>query len=183
MSQTIEVLIRVRPPTQASSAVGEAVVTDEVASKVCVPRIKNKGHAEFTFTKVFGPQSDQKTVYSGCDVTTHVLQGVSCCVMTYGQTNTGKTYTMYGNGWDEPVSNPSLQSTTALGDADSNDSGDEGSVFTANAEGTFATAQSGQDHLGIVPRCISDLFDALEQKTATVKNCHYSVSKYPWRYR
>ncbi len=191
MSQTIEVLIRVRP----GGASSDTVVVDEGQAKVCVPRLKSKGQAEFTFTRVFGPGADQKEVYAGCDVTQHILDGVSCCVMTYGQTNTGKTYTMYGNGWDD-VSAPTKADGNSLRNSSSNplqalneesaDSGDEASVTTVteltsgnNAGGSAkgSVLPLNMETLGIVPRCISDLFEALEQKVASSKNCDYTVSK------
>jgi hypothetical protein len=93
MSQTIEVLVRVRPP---NTPIQDSTLSlDEEQGKVYVPRPKNKNQAEFTFTRVFGPESDQKSLYlTGCNVIPHVLDGINCCIMTYGQTNTGKTYTV-----------------------------------------------------------------------------------------
>lgn len=213
MSQTIEVLVRVRPGSSSSNA-GEitsnanpnntnAVLVDEQAGKVCVPRLKNKGQAEFTFTKVFSPAANQQMVYSGMgDIVPHVLQGINCCCLTYGQTNTGKTYTMYGEGWDEI--NNAKESTKALiaapngkllditkgRDGDDNesvsslnrdyDSDDDGSVVTIG-NANQPVQQHNIESLGIVPRCIADLFEVLDSKckSATGKTkFDYSVSKY-----
>ena len=52
----------------------------------------------FQFDKVFGPQSKQLDVYRAVvePLITQVLQGYNCTVFAYGQTGTGKTFTMEG---------------------------------------------------------------------------------------
>lgn len=40
-------------------------------------------------------------LFIACNVIPYILDGINCCIMTYGQTNTGKTYTMYGKGWED----------------------------------------------------------------------------------
>ncbi|CAN6653075.1 kinesin-like protein Kip1p [Trichomonascus vanleenenianus] len=53
----------------------------------------------YTFDHVFGPESDQSMVYK--QVATNVLKeflgGFNCTIFAYGQTGTGKTYTMTGD--------------------------------------------------------------------------------------
>lgn len=53
----------------------------------------------YTFDKVFGAESDQEMVYDGIakGVLEEMLQGYNCTVFAYGQTGTGKTYTMSGD--------------------------------------------------------------------------------------
>ena len=53
----------------------------------------------FEFDRVYGPTADQSQI--SADVLPHikdVLRGVHICVFAYGQTGTGKTYTMEGHG-------------------------------------------------------------------------------------
>jgi len=52
----------------------------------------------FQFDKVFGPQSKQLDVYRSVvePLIAQVLQGYNCTVFAYGQTGTGKTFTMEG---------------------------------------------------------------------------------------
>ena len=54
----------------------------------------------FTFARVLGPAASQEEVYTRCaaDAVTALLDGYHACVMTYGQTGAGKTYTMTGGG-------------------------------------------------------------------------------------
>lgn len=50
--------------------------------------------------QVFGPKSRQQDVFNHAVVplVNEVLDGYNCTVFAYGQTGTGKTYTMEGEG-------------------------------------------------------------------------------------
>ncbi|GMP50696.1 hypothetical protein CsSME_00017210 [Camellia sinensis var. sinensis] len=52
----------------------------------------------FTFDKVFGPKAQQRSIYDQAivPIVNEVLEGFNCTVFAYGQTGTGKTYTMEG---------------------------------------------------------------------------------------
>ncbi|KAL2930700.1 Kinesin-like protein KIN-5C, partial [Bienertia sinuspersici] len=54
----------------------------------------------FSFDKVFGPTSYQKDLYDQAisPIVDEVLEGFNCTIFAYGQTGTGKTYTMEGDG-------------------------------------------------------------------------------------
>ncbi|XP_042464696.1 kinesin-like protein KIN-5A [Zingiber officinale] len=54
----------------------------------------------FTFDKVFGPTSKQKDLFDQAvaPIVNEVLEGYNCTIFAYGQTGTGKTYTMEGGG-------------------------------------------------------------------------------------
>lgn len=70
----------------------EVTVIQNIASKQ-IDRL-------FTFDKVFGPQSLQKDLYDQAvvPIVNEVLEGFNCTIFAYGQTGTGKTYTMEGSG-------------------------------------------------------------------------------------
>ncbi|ODQ77727.1 hypothetical protein BABINDRAFT_163431 [Babjeviella inositovora NRRL Y-12698] len=53
----------------------------------------------YTFDRVFGAESDQETVFDGiaANLLRETLEGYNCTVFAYGQTGTGKTYTMSGD--------------------------------------------------------------------------------------
>ncbi|KAH3679823.1 hypothetical protein WICMUC_000723 [Wickerhamomyces mucosus] len=53
----------------------------------------------YTFDRVFGAESDQEIVYDGIanNILKEMLQGYNCTIFAYGQTGTGKTYTMSGD--------------------------------------------------------------------------------------
>ena len=56
---------------------------------------------KFSFDHVFGPTSSQADVYkvTVSPIVKEVLQGYNCTVFAYGQTGTGKTYTMEGGSF------------------------------------------------------------------------------------
>ncbi|XP_010253301.1 PREDICTED: kinesin-like protein KIN-5B isoform X2 [Nelumbo nucifera] len=52
----------------------------------------------FAFDKVFGPKAQQRSIYDHAisPIVNEVLEGFNCTIFAYGQTGTGKTYTMEG---------------------------------------------------------------------------------------
>ena len=48
--------------------------------------------------QVFGPKAQQRSIYEQAiaPIVNEVLEGFNCTVFAYGQTGTGKTYTMEG---------------------------------------------------------------------------------------
>lgn len=50
------------------------------------------------FQQVFGPSAKQKDLYDQAvvPIVREVLEGFNCTIFAYGQTGTGKTYTMEG---------------------------------------------------------------------------------------
>merc|ERR1719453_2810773 len=53
---------------------------------------------EFPFTHVYGPESTQEEVFNDSEpLMTSVLDGFNVCIFAYGQSGSGKTFTMEGN--------------------------------------------------------------------------------------
>ncbi|KAG0496673.1 hypothetical protein HPP92_001364 [Vanilla planifolia] len=78
-----------------------AVVTcNELRREVlAIQNIANKQiDKTFVFDKVFGPNSNQVDLFDQCvsPIVDEVLEGFNCTIFAYGQTGTGKTYTMEG---------------------------------------------------------------------------------------
>ena len=75
---------------QCRDALGECVVSQSVAGR---PVEKT-----YAFDRVFGPAASQAEVYDEAvrPVVDEVLRGFNCTIFAYGQTGTGKTYTMEG---------------------------------------------------------------------------------------
>jgi kinesin family member 11 len=50
------------------------------------------------YAQVFGPDSTQEKLYTNAiaPIVDEVLEGFNCTIFAYGQTGTGKTYTMEG---------------------------------------------------------------------------------------
>ncbi|RDB21393.1 Kinesin-like protein bimC [Hypsizygus marmoreus] len=63
----------------------------------------------YPFDLVFGPEADQSMIYHEVvsPMLEEVLMGYNCTLFAYGQTGTGKTYTMQGDLNPTPLGNPS----------------------------------------------------------------------------
>ncbi|GAQ87488.1 Kinesin-like protein [Klebsormidium nitens] len=99
----VQVLVRCRPSNEEESkqSAFQAVVCNEARKEVAVHQsIAGKQiDRTFTFDKVFGPESKQCELYEQAvvPIVHEVLEGFNCTIFAYGQTGTGKTYTMEGN--------------------------------------------------------------------------------------
>ncbi|XP_014205799.1 kinesin-like protein Klp61F isoform X2 [Copidosoma floridanum] len=100
-NQHIQVFVRVRPINNAEKISKSPVVVEVSSNKEIVvkERPQDKLTKKFTFDKVFGPVSKQIDVYNAVvnPLLEEVLAGYNCTVFAYGQTGTGKTFTMEGN--------------------------------------------------------------------------------------
>ncbi|CAA2933622.1 kinesin KIN-5D [Olea europaea subsp. europaea] len=98
----VQVVLRCRPLSEDETRLHTPVVIscNENRREVCaVQNIANKQiDRTFQFDKVFGPLSRQKDLYDQvvCPMVCEVLAGYNCTIFAYGQTGTGKTYTMEG---------------------------------------------------------------------------------------
>ncbi|KAI0093923.1 P-loop containing nucleoside triphosphate hydrolase protein [Irpex rosettiformis] len=65
----------------------------------------------YPFDLVFGPEADQGDIYHDvvAPMLEEVTQGYNCTLFAYGQTGTGKTYTMQGDLTRTAMGNPSAQ--------------------------------------------------------------------------
>ncbi|ONM00591.1 Kinesin-like protein KIN-5D [Zea mays] len=100
----IQVLLRCRPLSDEERRVGTPVVVtcnDQRREVSVAQNIANKQiDRTFAFDKVLGPKSQQQDVFNHAVVplVSEVLDGYNCTIFAYGQTGTGKTYTMEGGG-------------------------------------------------------------------------------------
>ncbi|GKV31984.1 hypothetical protein SLEP1_g40630 [Rubroshorea leprosula] len=95
----IRVYCRVRPflGGQSTRLVSVLDNIDEGSITIVTPSKYGKGRKAFTFNKVFGPSASQAEVFSDTQpLIRSVLDGYNVCIFAYGQTGTGKTYTMTG---------------------------------------------------------------------------------------
>ncbi|KAK7261422.1 hypothetical protein RIF29_27732 [Crotalaria pallida] len=98
----VQVLLRCRPLNEDEMRVHTPVVIscNENRREVsAVQIIANKQiDRTFNFDKVFGPTSQQRELYEQAvsPIVNEVLEGYNCTIFAYGQTGTGKTYTMEG---------------------------------------------------------------------------------------
>ncbi|OXB72251.1 UNVERIFIED_CONTAM: hypothetical protein H355_012675, partial [Colinus virginianus] len=101
--KNIQVVVRCRPfNTSERKANSYAVVDCDQARKEVSVRtggVTDKmSKKTYTFDMVFGAQAKQIDVYRSvvCPILDEVIMGYNCTVFAYGQTGTGKTFTMEG---------------------------------------------------------------------------------------
>ncbi|KAJ7971578.1 Kinesin-like protein [Quillaja saponaria] len=98
----VQVLLRCRPFSEEElrSNAPQVVSCNEYNREVAVSQSIAGKHIDrvFTFDKVFGTSAQQKDLYEQAviPIVNEVLEGFNCTIFAYGQTGTGKTYTMEG---------------------------------------------------------------------------------------
>lgn len=95
LSGRIRVFCRVRPPSVRGAA--QALLRPKPNSVL----VERGGAKEFAFDHVFGPEATQRAVYAQVEpLVVSFADGYNACIMAYGQTGTGKTFTMMGSRHD-----------------------------------------------------------------------------------
>ncbi|XP_028775847.1 kinesin-like protein KIN-5D [Neltuma alba] len=98
----VQVLVRCRPLSEDEMRLRTPVVISCNEGRREVSAVQNIANKQidrtFAFDKVFGPASQQKELYDQAvsPIVYEVLEGYNCTIFAYGQTGTGKTYTMEG---------------------------------------------------------------------------------------
>lgn len=98
----VQVLLRCRPfsEDELRNNAPQVVTCHDYQREVQVSQSIAGKHFDrvFTFDKVFGPSAQQKDLYDQAvvPIVNEVLEGFNCTIFAYGQTGTGKTYTMEG---------------------------------------------------------------------------------------
>ncbi|XP_065071676.1 kinesin-like protein KIF11 [Rhopilema esculentum] len=103
-NQNIQVAVRCRPRNQSEVKASSPSVVDcfpdqrEIHVKQDLSYLDRGNKKTFVFDKVFGPDSKQIDVYNHVvsPAIEEVLMGYNCTIFAYGQTGTGKTFTMEG---------------------------------------------------------------------------------------
>ncbi|KAJ1729688.1 Kinesin- motor protein [Coemansia sp. Benny D160-2] len=135
----------------------------------------------YHFDGVFGPKATQENVYEKIvsPILGEVMQGYNCTIFAYGQTGTGKTYTMEGDldtagaGRHHPSSGDTPQVSRIPTPASSSSATSSPPRTTLGSNGNNSSL--GTDLLsssrissraGIIPRTLSNMFYALEKNSA-----------------
>ncbi|XP_055929832.1 kinesin-like protein KIF11 isoform X2 [Argiope bruennichi] len=100
-NECLQVFVRCRPllesemqqpiPVEVHAEVNKIIVRDVGCNKNAVKA--------YSFDKVFGPEAGQALVYNNvaAPLIQEVLMGFNCTILAYGQTGTGKTFTIEGD--------------------------------------------------------------------------------------
>ncbi|XP_031481907.1 kinesin-like protein KIN-14R [Nymphaea colorata] len=109
----IRVFCRCRPLSKEEISSGSVMVADFEAAKEGELGINTGGGGTkktFKFDRVYTPKDDQVDVFSDASaLVVSVLDGYNVCIFAYGQTGTGKTFTMEGTEQSRGVNYRTLQ--------------------------------------------------------------------------
>ncbi|KAG2544031.1 kinesin-like protein KIN-14E isoform X3 [Panicum virgatum] len=108
----IRVFCRCRPLSKDEVSSGQKCVVDFDGANDGDIVITNAGTSKkiFRFDRVFTPKDDQDVVYADASpLVTSVLDGYNVCIFAYGQTGTGKTFTMEGTERNRGVNYRTLE--------------------------------------------------------------------------
>ncbi|QCD88294.1 kinesin family member 11 [Vigna unguiculata] len=98
----VQVLVRCRPLSEDEARLNTPIVISCNEGRREVSAVQNIANKQidrtFAFDKVFGPNSKQSELFEQAvsPIVNEVLEGYNCTIFAYGQTGTGKTYTMEG---------------------------------------------------------------------------------------
>ncbi|GAY60104.1 hypothetical protein CUMW_199500, partial [Citrus unshiu] len=108
----IRVFCRCRPLNKAENANGSTSVVEFDSSQENELQIvsSDSSKKQFKFDYVFKPEDNQEAVFAQTKpVVTSVLDGYNVCIFAYGQTGTGKTFTMEGTPENRGVNYRTLE--------------------------------------------------------------------------
>ena len=152
----IKVMIRIRPPFESEIELEHSFrsITEVDESNTSLSLVQYMGIKEteeekqqelitspslfkrhiFTFDQIFDFDTKQETVYTiaAKPAVLSILDGYNSTIFAYGQTGTGKTYTM------------------------------EGIFDSASIDNTYNNTESSCPNRGIIPRCVEDIFHQTE---------------------
>ncbi|TVU03385.1 hypothetical protein EJB05_51076 [Eragrostis curvula] len=99
--EKIFVTVRVRPLSKKELAVRDDIAWECADSQTIIykgPSLDRAAPTSYTFDKVFGPACQTDVVYEegAKDVAMSALTGINATIFAYGQTSSGKTFTMRG---------------------------------------------------------------------------------------
>ena len=108
MTETIKVVVRARPRNEREKSSGGKINVKCDGHNVVVLDKKRGGTMTFSYDHVLNsfkkPTATQNDVYNtiGVPILKHAFDCKNTCVFAYGQTSSGKTYTMVGNANVKP---------------------------------------------------------------------------------
>jgi kinesin family protein 11 len=97
----VKVVVRCRPPNEAEKGFPLIIRHEDIKKNEITVHLKLHGKEllkTFSFDHVFGGTTTQKDIFEAVamPIVNEVLAGYNCTIFAYGQTSTGKTYTMEG---------------------------------------------------------------------------------------
>ncbi|KAJ2561405.1 hypothetical protein GGH12_004031 [Coemansia sp. RSA 1822] len=145
----IQVVVRCREaPTRGAKSNTSVIVPPVFGQDVKITGSPSVARS-FHFDGVFGPKASQENIYDKVvsPILNEVMQGFNCTLFAYGQTGTGKTYTMEG-------------------DLDSTSTPAVSRVPTPTVGHDLLSSARMSPQAGMIPRTLHNLFYALDKQSA-----------------
>ena len=113
MESKINVSLRVKPLSQIEAKQDKNKLW-KIASETSL--INSRSNEAYTFVKVFGPEVSTETIFNEQvkDLVKNPLNGINQTIFAYGQTSSGKTYTMHGYA-NQPTGSDESPAQTKVG--------------------------------------------------------------------
>ncbi|PPD73003.1 hypothetical protein GOBAR_DD30086 [Gossypium barbadense] len=106
----IRVFCRCRPLSKEEISAGSAQVVDfDAAKDGDIGILTGASKKTFKFDRVYTPKDNQDVFADALPLVTSVLDGYNVCIFAYGQTGTGKTFTMEGTDQNRGVNYRTLE--------------------------------------------------------------------------
>jgi len=172
--ETVKVLVRVRPPNareidsgyakavhaHGGSPDGGATTTLSIARPA---NASGKGSLSFAYDHVCDETSTQREIFDlvGASVVDGVVDGFHGCILAYGQTGAGKTYSMQGmttSGEDGGGMGDDDDDVVMMDEDEENEDDDVGAEDMDGA------------HAGLIPRVLKRLFKRVDDERAAALN-------------
>ena len=100
-TESVKVAVRCRPLSSVEKydSRESIVIVDDKKEKIMIRNPMadlNDSFKSFEFEFVYGPESSQQLIYSdnAYSIVKSALDGYNCTIFSYGQTGTGKTFTV-----------------------------------------------------------------------------------------
>ncbi|KAA1080553.1 Kinesin- protein 11 [Puccinia graminis f. sp. tritici] len=138
---------------------GAGLATTDYSSSLVDDPKRSANIKVYPFDHVFGPEADQALIFTDvvAPILTEVLQGYNCTIFAYGQTGTGKTYTMTGD-----LSIPTATTIMPTTKADSGPTSPLGQNYDSTPLVIPTSLRKFTNEAGIIPRVLHSLFNMLE---------------------
>ena len=106
MTSNIQVAVRIRPLNQRERSEDHDVIMNWSDSQIVVPN-----STPYLFDHIFSPESNNDNIYSHLakEIVDDCLNGIHGTVFAYGQTSSGKTFTMNGSQNDPGIIKNSIR--------------------------------------------------------------------------
>lgn len=95
-SQNVRVCCKLRPQSKIEDGKGSTLCVSSTPTTIDITT--DTGPNKFTFDRVFSPETNQEEVFQevGVSLVDNLLAGFNCTLFAYGQSGSGKTFTMEG---------------------------------------------------------------------------------------